>query len=254
MSYLAAILCGMLVGARIFRYVSTFAEHTVRQVYHNYVEIFSRNPPHFCPRDAVLQAKKCGAFYSYLISFGAWFLCCFIAFEPVLFALWIAIYCSLLFVIALIDWQYRLIPPALCQLLLALALAGAYGRLTPLTVEQSLLSAMAGFSGFYLIYHLAKGYYRQEALGRGDYWLMLGLGGFIPLSQLALMVLLACLGGLTYGLYLRLRSKHVRLIPFAPFLCAGGLLCFIFYMGNFDRICHNDSHLVCLVIPHLSGH
>ncbi len=254
MSYFAVILCGILVGGWIFHYISTFAEHTVMQVYRNYVQIFGKNPPHFCPRDAALQRKKCGAFYVYLIGFGAFFLCCFVGFSHLLFALWIAAYCSLLFVISFIDWQYRLIPPVLCQLLLVLAVGGAYARLTPLTLEQSLLGAAVGFSSFYLIYHLAKVCYRREALGRGDYWLMLGLGGFVPAQQLMLTVFFACFGGMSYALYLRMRGKHVRLIPFAPFLCAGGGLGFIFYMGNFGEICHNNVHSICAFIPHFFGH
>ncbi|WP_052461926.1 prepilin peptidase [Necropsobacter massiliensis] len=254
MSYFAGILCGIVVGSWAFHYISTFAEHTVMQVYRNYVQIFSQNPPHFCPRDATLQRKKCGAFYAYLIGFGALFLGCAVSFSPLSFALWIAAYCSLLFVIALIDWQYRLIPPALCQLLFVLALGGAYVRLTPLALEQSLLGAATGFSSFYLMYHLAKVGYRREALGRGDYWLMFGLGGFVPAQQLALTVFLACFGGLSYALYLRMRGTHVRLIPFAPFLCAGGGLGFIFYMGNFAEICHNNLHSICMFIPYSFGH
>ena len=81
------------------------------------------------------------------------------------------------------------------------------------------------FAVFSLIYYGAKGYYKQEAFGRGDCWLALGLGAFFSYEQLPAFLLLACLLGLVYALYGKLNQRHLTAIPFGPFLCLSGVLC-----------------------------
>lgn len=67
---------------------------------------------------------------------------------------------------------------------------------------------------FYLYFVVvAKLFYRYEALGRGDYWLMLGLGSFISWTRLPLLIFLACLTGLIYVVF-NARDKKT-FIPFA---------------------------------------
>ncbi|SSY93807.1 Uncharacterised protein [Aggregatibacter aphrophilus] len=62
----------------------------------------------------------------------------------------LGVFCSLLFAISVVDGYYRLISPALCQNLFALGLGAAYWQITPLTLEQSLQSAVI-FSPFFLL-------------------------------------------------------------------------------------------------------
>ena len=63
-------------------------------------------------------------------------------------------------------------------------------------------------------------------MGRGDYWLMLGLGGVTPIVQLPWLVLGACLSALIYVGYLSYRGMRPEWVAFGPFLslAGGGIL------------------------------
>ena len=131
-----------------------------------------------------------------------------------LFTLWLAITLSLLFVISWLDWHYQLISPTPCLFLFLLGLFGAHQEFSILTLSQSLENAVSFFGVFYIIYHLSKCFYKKEALGRGDYWLALGIGTYLTIAHLPLFLFIACLLGIiAYWIY----RKPV--LPFAPFLC-----------------------------------
>ena len=83
-----------------------------------------------------------------------------------------------------------------------------------LTLSQSLESAVSFFGIFYIIYHLSKWFYKKEALGRGDYWLVLGIGTYLTIAHLPLFLFIACLLGI---IVYWISRKPV--LPFAPFLC-----------------------------------
>ncbi|HBO39564.1 MAG TPA: prepilin peptidase, partial [Pasteurellaceae bacterium] len=174
-----------------------------------------------------LKPIKCGHFLRYFFSFAVFFGSCFYAFTSLALATVFALYASLLCIISVIDWHYKLISPAMCQFLLSSGIIAAYGEITSISLEQSLQSALFGFTAFFIIYHLSKLYYRQEALGRGDYWLVAGLAAFIPWQMLPLMILIACLSALSYGLWLKYHKREIGYIPFAPFLTIGGIFTFL---------------------------
>ena len=56
--------------------------------------------------------------------------------------------------------------------------------------------------------------YNKEALGRGDYWLALGIGAYLTIEHLPLFLFIACLLGImAYWI------SRKPVLPFAPFLC-----------------------------------
>ena len=69
------------------------------------------------------------------------------------------------------------------------------------------------FSVFLYIYHLSKWFYKKEALGRGDYWLALGIGAYLC-RALTTFLFIACLLGII-GYWI----SRQPVLPFAPFLC-----------------------------------
>ena len=119
-----------------------------------------------------------------------------------------------IFVISWLDWHYQLISPTPCLFLFFLGLFGAHQEFSILTLSQSLESAVSFFSVFYIIYHLSKWFYKKEALGRGDYWLALGIGTYLTIEYLPLFLFIACLLGI---IVYWISRKPV--LPFAPFLC-----------------------------------
>ena len=62
--------------------------------------------------------------------------------------------------------------------------------------------------------HLSKWFYKKEALGRGDYWLALGIGTYLTIAHLPLFLFIACLLGII-GYWI----SRKPVLPFAPFLC-----------------------------------
>ncbi|ACA32425.1 prepilin peptidase [Histophilus somni] len=230
MIYLAYMLFGGLCGLWVYLYVRQFSAQINKQVYSTFCEIFPENAPHLMPM-SILRRKKCGHFSMYFLCGGLWCNICLNFPQNIYVGLWLACCGYLIFCLVLVDWLYQLVSQTLCQALFILGLLGAYQGISPLTLEQSLIGSLSGFSVFYLIYIVAKLFYRYEALGRGDYWLMLGLGSFISWTKLPLLIFLACLTGLIYVVF-NARDKKTIFIPFAPFLCLSTI---IVYLLNFLR-------------------
>lgn len=173
---------------------------------------------------AIADTPKCGHILLYFFGFGCGFCLLYAYFPQPLHAFWIGGILSLFITISLVDAHYRLISPTLCLWLCALGLLGAWQGLTPLPLALSLQSAVIFFLIFYGLYWLAKWYYRREALGRGDYWLMLGIGSLLPIESFPVVLCIACgLGILFFAVSKRLRPTE-EYLPFAPFLCVATLV------------------------------
>lgn len=225
MIYLAYTLFGGLCGLWIYFYASQFTFRLKQQIYVTFCEVFPENAPHFMPK-SLLQQKKCGHFSLYFLVGSLWANLCLLSQQNIYIGLWLTICGYLIFCLVLVDWLYQLISPTLCQVLFILGLLGSYQGFSLLSLEQSLLSGLCGFLTFYLLYLCAKLFYRYEALGRGDYWLMLGLGSFVSWTALPLLVFIACISGLAYAFWQK-SCKKTTYIPFAPFLCLSATIIYL---------------------------
>lgn len=133
------------------------------------------------------------------------------------------IYCGLTFTIfllafAVIDIKTRLAPNKL------LLVAGAVTIIWLFfagTIVSGLLGGLAGFSLFGVLYFLSRG-----KIGAGDVKLagLIGLMTSFPLVLLALLLALLT-GSVVIGALLAFkRVKATGSIPYAPFLCSGGII------------------------------
>ena len=210
----AFFLLGGLAGIFAWLYIVRFIPNLQQEIYQNYIELYPENRPIFHSEKAAIQSQKCGHIFLYFLGFGLCFAVLYYFLQNELFTLWLAITLSLLFVISWLDWHYQLISPTPCLLLFFLGLLGAHQEFSILTLSQSLESAVSFFGVFYIIYHLSKCFYKKEALGRGDYWLALGIGTYLTIEHLPLFLFIACLLGI---IVYWISRKSV--LPFAPFLC-----------------------------------
>ncbi len=217
----ASFFLGGVFGVALWLYISGFITRLQGDIYNNYIELFPQNCPQFQPHFAAIQQKKSGHILGYFLITGLIFALITAIIKNPLFALWLGCTIILLWTIAYLDWQYQLISPTPCLWLLALGLFGTIQSLSPLTLVQSLQSAVIFFFVFYGIYQLAKWYYQKEALGQGDYWLALGIGSYLPAECLPLFLLIACLLGILFAI---LFKRKDRFLPFAPFLCVSILV------------------------------
>lgn len=226
MMHLAFMFAGGLIGLGCRHYCRHFGEKVAKEIYLCYSEIFPDEPPNYTTQKSLLQPIKCGSNLECFVGFATLFFCCALLFGPSLLAAIIGVKCSLLAIISLLDFNYRLIPTALCQQLMTLGVLASYAQLLPQPLEETLLSGAIGFVLFWLFYHLATLLYQKEAFGRGDYWLLGGLACFHPWQALPQLIFTACVSALIYATWKKWRKQPVQFIPFAPFLCFGGLLTF----------------------------
>ena len=209
MMTLAFFLLGGLAGIFAWLYIDRFIPNLQQEIYQNYIELYPENRPIFHSEKAAIQSQKCGHIFLYFLGFGLCFAALYHFLQDELFTLWLAITLSLIFVISWLDWYYQLISP-----LFFLGLFGAHQKFSILTLSQSLESAVSFFGVLYIIYHLSKWFYKKEALGRGDYWLALGIGAYLTIEHLPLFLFIACLLGImAYWI------SRQPVLPFAPFLC-----------------------------------
>ncbi|QLB13522.1 type 4 prepilin peptidase 1 [Bisgaardia hudsonensis] len=238
MLYIAYFFYSAILALWVYHYICNFADEVNYAVYESYIELFS-SPNNRVKQYTVLtrknisqksslRTKKCGHFLYYFLGVVVLTCSCFVFLEDPINAFWFSVYISILIIIAIIDWLYQLISPHLCQFLFVLGLFAANEGILPLSLEDSLIGGLLGLSSFYCIYYLAKWYYKKEALGRGDYWLMLGLGSTTYWQELPVMVFISCIIALGYIGWKNYQNSQIKQIPFAPFLILGEGLLWLF--------------------------
>lgn len=129
-----------------------------------------------------------------------------------------SIFTTLLLAFAVIDIKTRRVPNKL--LLIAGAVTLTWLFFTG-TLVSGLLGGLAGFSLFSIIHLFSRG-----NVGAGDVKLagLIGLMAGFPLALLALLLALLT-GSVVIGALLAFkRVKATGSIPYAPFLCSGGII------------------------------
>lgn len=125
--------------------------------------------------------------------------------------------------LATIDWRHQILPDLLTASLFVAGLSWMIA--TPAAdLHYGLISAVAGAGSFWLIragYSLMRG---REGLGMGDVKLMAGLGLWVGLLWLPLMVLIAASLALGFAVFAAWRTgkplSGSTALPFGTFLCA----------------------------------
>ncbi len=130
---------------------------------------------------------------------------------------WIAI------ALTFIDIDHHLLPDSLTLLLVWI---GLFASLFSIFVDPSnaIIGAIAGYIIFFTVqwlYHLATG---KTGIGQGDYKFLAGMGALFGWQLLPIIILLASVTGLIFGLLqisLKQQSKSTP-IPFGPWLAIAG--------------------------------
>ncbi|MBF4693842.1 prepilin peptidase [Fusibacter ferrireducens] len=89
------------------------------------------------------------------------------------------------------------------------------------------------FLGYFVLYILARWYYKEEAFGFGDVLLIFGVGFFLPKAFLLLALLLPFYLALIHLIILKLMGhkldRSLR-IPFGPYIGISGIM--LYFMGT----------------------
>ena len=128
-----------------------------------------------------------------------------------------------------IDLDTMLLPD---QLTLPLTWAGILLALlgwSPVSLQDAVIGAMAGYLSLWSVYWLFKLVTGKEGMGYGDFKLLAAIGAWLGWQQLPIVVLLSSVVGLVFGLIqLRLQKKGIdKSFPFGPYLAIAGWITLI---------------------------
>jgi leader peptidase (prepilin peptidase)/N-methyltransferase len=151
--------------------------------------------------------------------------------------------CALLLTWALIaltgiDIDHQLLPdsitlPLMWTGLLAAVAIGPVARSTlPVSAQEALIGAMAGYVSLWLVFHAFRLITGKEGMGYGDFKLFAALGAWLGWKLLPLIILLSAASGALLGIAMILLRGRDRAapIPFGPYLAAAGWLAMMY--GN----------------------
>jgi leader peptidase (prepilin peptidase)/N-methyltransferase len=151
--------------------------------------------------------------------------------------------CALLLTWALIaltgiDIDHQLLPdsitlPLMWAGLLAAVAIGPVARSTlPVSAQEALIGAMAGYVSLWLVFHAFRLITGKEGMGYGDFKLFAALGAWLGWKLLPLIILLSAASGALLGIAMILLRGRDRAapIPFGPYLAAAGWLAMMY--GN----------------------
>ncbi|MCU7937755.1 MAG: A24 family peptidase [gamma proteobacterium symbiont of Bathyaustriella thionipta] len=131
-----------------------------------------------------------------------------------------------LIALTMIDFDTQLLPDNITLPFLWLGLLISLLRISEVSLENSVIGAIAGYMSLWIVYQLFKLITGKEGMGFGDFKLLAVLGAWAGWQALPLILLLSALVGAVVGISLILflgRDKNIP-IPFGPYLAAAGFI------------------------------
>jgi len=135
-----------------------------------------------------------------------------------------------------IDIDHQLLPDTLTLPLMWVGLLAAIfvgpmaGIALPVSAQDAIIGAAAGYLSLWLVYHLFKLLTGKEGMGYGDFKLFAALGAWLGWKVLPLIILLSAATGALLGiLMIMLRGRdRAAPMPFGPYLAAAGWLAMMY--------------------------
>ncbi|MGR5253320.1 prepilin peptidase [Vibrio astriarenae] len=123
-----------------------------------------------------------------------------------------------------IDLDTMLLPDQLTLPLMWGGIALALFEISPVSLQDSVVGAMAGYLSLWSVYWGFKLLTGKEGMGYGDFKLLAALGAWLGWQVLPMIILLSSVVGLVFGLIqLRLQKQGIeKAFPFGPYLAIAG--------------------------------
>lgn len=141
--------------------------------------------------------------------------------EEIYSALAYSFFGTILFLCATIDWHYMILPDEGAMLLLL----GAVGIHLERSTENIFMYVCASVGLGAFLYALR--YFSGGGVGLGDVKYAAVLGLWVLPDVAATMLGLAFILGAMYAIVLKIWHQSPSLLPFGPFLCVSGGLCYL---------------------------
>ncbi len=146
--------------------------------------------------------------------------------PPSVLAAILMLFITALLALIVIDFQHFLLPDAITLPGIVVGVAATQLRGWPVSLVDSALSAGVGYFAMMALAKAAELYYREEALGQGDWKLVAMLGAVLGSTKAIATVLVANGAGAVFGLLLvaTLGERGRQKLPLGSFLGASGIL------------------------------
>lgn len=141
---------------------------------------------------------------------------------------------SLLLISTHTDLEAMVIPSLFSLWMAPVGILFAYFNALFISVEESIISACAGYAILWLLGFYFKKIRKKKGIGEGDMELMALIGAFLGLNGVIYTLLYGSLLGIIAAcIYLYLQKKDTQTpIPFGPFLALGAYLYFLQTISN----------------------
>ncbi|WED22351.1 A24 family peptidase [Vibrio sp. JC009] len=123
-----------------------------------------------------------------------------------------------------IDFDTMLLPDSLTLPLMWGGIALSLMDISPVSLTDSVIGAMAGYLCLWSVYWIFKILTGKEGMGYGDFKLLAALGAWLGWQSLPMVVLGSSMVGLVFGIIqLRMQKKGIdKSFPFGPYLAIAG--------------------------------
>ena len=131
-----------------------------------------------------------------------------------------------LIALTMIDFDTQLLPDNITLPFLWLGLLISLLPVSDISLQDSVIGAMAGYLSLWSVYQLFKLITGKEGMGYGDFKLLAVLGAWLGWQALPLILFLSALVGAIVGISLIVfmgRDKSIP-IPFGPYLASAGFI------------------------------
>jgi leader peptidase (prepilin peptidase)/N-methyltransferase len=148
-----------------------------------------------------------------------------------------------LLALAVIDLDTTLLPDDLTYPLLWAGLLAAVLGISPVSLSDAVIGAMAGYLALWSLYWVFKLLTGKEGMGYGDFKLLAALGAWLGWQYLPVVVLLSSVVGLVFAVLMMASGsvKRDQGIPFGPYLAIAGWIALLWgevivssYLGLFN--------------------
>ncbi|MDP2573791.1 A24 family peptidase [Vibrio penaeicida] len=129
-----------------------------------------------------------------------------------------------------IDFDTLLLPDQLTLPLMWAGIALSLFEISPVSLTDAVIGAMAGYLCLWSVYYLFKLLTGKEGMGFGDFKLLAALGAWLGWQSLPIIILMSSLVGVVFGvIQLRLQKKGIeQAFPFGPYLAIAGWVTLLF--------------------------
>jgi len=148
------------------------------------------------------------------------------------FAIALLFFTFVLIAATFIDLDTMLLPDSLTLPLTWFGITLALLQISPVSLQDSVIGAIAGYLSLWSVYWLFKLVTGKEGMGYGDFKLLAALGAWLGWQYLPMIILLSSFVGVIFGIIqLRLKQQGIdKAFPFGPYLAIASWVCMMW--GN----------------------